>query len=138
MSGIQMALMASGGDAATVNFADVYAYAVNSGASAVSGYRVNDDGFDYKNANGTYTSNQQWVTPTSAGGDYEVNATVSSGVTPVGTIGSWVATSTDPTWTVSRATVGVNLSTLSIQIRRTGTTTVLDTWTVTIEAERDV
>lgn len=131
-----MALMASGSDAATVNFADVYNYVSNSGATAVSAYRVNDDGFDYKGANGTFTSNQQWVTPTSAGGNYEVNATVSSGMTPVGTIGSWVATSTDPTWTVSRATVGVNISTLSIQIRRVGTTTVLDTWTVTIEAER--
>lgn len=135
MSGIQMALLGSE-QAATVNFNDVYAYASNTGAGAVSGYRVNDDGFDYKNANGTYTSFQQWVTPTSAGGNYEVNATVSSGLTPTGTIGSWVATSTDPTWTISRATVGVNLSTLSIQIRRAGTATVLDTWTVTIEAER--
>lgn len=136
MSGIMMALMASGGDTATVNFADVTNYVVNSGAGATSGYRINDDGFDYKNANGTYTSNQQWVTPTSAGGNYEVNATVSSGITPTGTIGSWVATSTDPTWTITRAAVGLNQSVLSIEIRRTGSATVLDTWTVTLEAER--
>lgn len=136
MSGIMMALMASGGETATVNFANVTVYAVNSGAGATAGYRVNDDGFDYSNVNGTYTSNQQWVTPTSAGGNYEVNATVSSGITPTGTIGSWVATSTDPTWTISRATVGVNQSILTIEIRRAGTTTVLDTWTVTLEAER--
>ena len=136
MSGIMMALMASGGETATVNFADVSVYAVNSGAGATAGYRVNDDGFDYSNINGTYTSNQQWVTPTSAGGNYEINATA-SGITPSGpTLGSWVATSTDPTWTITRAVVGVNQSILTIEIRRVGTSTVLDTWTVTLEAER--
>ena len=135
MSGIQMALLGSDKDA-VVNFTDVYAYAVNTGAGAVSGYRVNDDGFDYKNFNGSYILLQQWVDPVSQGGSYEVYATVSSGLTPVGTIGSWGSTSTDPTWTISRAAVGVNISTLSMQVRRTGTATVLDTWTVTIEAER--
>lgn len=121
-----------------VNFNDVTVYAVNSGAGASAGYRVNDDGFDYSGINGTFTSNQQWVTPTSVGGNYEVNASVTSGLTPTGTIGSWVATTTDPTWTITRATVGINTSVLSIQVRAVGTTTVLDTWSVTLEAERDV
>jgi len=136
MTGAIAALVGSGGSSdAVVNFADVYAYATNTGAGATAGYRINDDGFDYKGVNGTFTSNQQWLTPTSQGGLYEVIYSVTSGITPAGPTG-WVATSTDPTWTLTRATVGVNLSELLFQVRRVGTTTVLDTWTVTLEAER--
>lgn len=135
MTGVIAALAGSGSSDAVVNFAGVYVYASNTGAGATAGYRVNDDGFDYKGDNGSFTSNQQWLTPTSQGGLYEVIYSVTSGITPAGPTG-WVATSTDPTWTLTRAAVGVNLSELTFQVRRVGTTTVLDTWTVTLEAER--
>jgi hypothetical protein len=120
---------------ATVNFVDVGVYAVNTG-TAVAGYRVSSDSFDYQGINGTYTVLAQWVTPSSAAGNYEIFATIISGSVSAGTIGSWVATSGSPTWTRVQPVVGTSIVELSMQVRAVGTTTVLDTWTVTLEAER--
>ncbi len=124
---------------AIVNFVDEFVYANSFVSPVTAGYQVNTDGFDYQGINGTYTSLTQWVTPSSQGGNYEVYATVSSGSITTGTIGSWVATSSNPTWTVVRggSTPGINTGVLSMQVRRAGSATVLDTWTVTLQAERN-
>lgn len=120
---------------ATVNFIDVTVLA--SGASGVSaGYRINPSAFDYQSVNGTFTALNQWVTPSSASENYEVFATLVSGALTFGTTGSWVATSGNPLWTRARPTVGTSIAELSMQVRAVGTTTVLDTWSVTLEAER--
>ena len=121
---------------ATVNFIDVNVTAAGS-ASQSAGYLIDTNGFDYTVVNGTGTLYTQWVTPTSAGGDYEVFATVVSGSVSSGTTGSWVATSGSPLWTRAAVVSGtINTVVLSMQVRETGTATVLDTWTVTLEAER--
>ena len=120
---------------ATVNFIDVTVLA--SGASGVSaGYRINPSAFDYQSVNGTFTALSQWVTPSSASGDYEVFASLTSGSVSSGTIGSWVATSGNPLWVRSQPTVGTSIAVLAMQVRKVGTGTVLDTWSVTLEAER--
>jgi hypothetical protein len=124
-----------GKSAATVNFVDVSVYAVNVG-TAIAGYRVSNDSFDYEGINGTFSVLSQWVSPSSAGGNYEIFATIVSGSVSSGTIGSWVATSGSPTWTRNQVVVGSSIVVLSMQVRATGTGTVLDTWTVTLEAER--
>jgi len=121
---------------ATVNFVDVNVYASTSGGGASAGYQINTNGFDYERINGVDTLLSGWVTPTSAGGNYEVFATVTSGSVSSGTTGSWVATSGSPLWVRSQPTVGSSIVVLSMQVRATGTGTVLDTWTVTLEAER--
>lgn len=121
---------------AVVNFVDQSVYSGTS-SPATAGYRVNSDGFDYENVQNVYSVLSQWVTPTSAGGNYEVFATITSGSLTTGTTGSWIATSTNPTWTRSNGVVGTLAQVvLSLQVRATGTLTVLDTWTVTIDAER--
>jgi hypothetical protein len=125
-----------GKSAASVNFSD---HSVYSGTSspATAGYRVNSDGFDYENIQGVYTALTQWATPTSVGGNYEVFATLNSGTLTSGTTGSWIATSTNPTWTRSNGVVGTTqLVNMTMQVRATGTATVLDTWTIDLEAER--
>ena len=121
---------------ATVNFVDVNVYASSSGSGASAGYQINTNGFDYQRINGADTLLSQWVTPSSAGGNYEVFATVTSGFLSSGTTGSWVATSGSPLWVKTQAVPGNSIVTLSMQVRATGTGTVLDTWTVTLEAER--
>jgi hypothetical protein len=122
---------------ATVNFVDTTVYAFNTGANATAGYRINPSGLDYQSLNGgAYSSLNQWVTPTSASNNYEVFATVSSGSLSSGTTGSWVATSTNPAWTRTRTSIGTDIVVLSMQVRAVGSGTVLDTWTVTLEAER--
>ena len=139
MSGIQMALLGSSSSAAApvVNFIDAYVVSSNS-SPATAAYRVNTNGFDYEGIQGTFTVLTQWVTPSSAGANYEVFATVSSGSVTTGTTGSWVATSGSPTWTRTAGTpgAGAQIVVLSMQVRAVGSGTVLDTWTVTLEAER--
>jgi hypothetical protein len=121
---------------ATVDFIDVNVSAAGS-ASQSAGYLIDVNGFDYTVVNGTGSLYTQWVTPTSAGGNYEVFATVTSGTLSSGTTGSWVATSGSPLWTRATVIIGtINTVVLSMQVRATGTTTVLDTWTVSLEAER--
>lgn len=134
MSGIQMALLGAAGD--RVDFIDANVSAINSGGGASAAYRVNTNGSDYQGVNGTFTVLTQWVTPASSGGNYEVFATVTAGSLSSGTTGSWVATSTSPTWTRSQAVIGSNDVTLTMQVRQAGGTAVLDTWTVYLYAER--
>ena len=121
---------------AVVNFNNQYISSNQSGP-ATAGYRVNSDGFDYQNVQNVYSALTQWVTPTSAGGNYEVFATLNSGTLTTGTTGSWIATSTNPTWTRSNGSVGtIVFVNMTMQIRATGSGTVLDTWTIDLEAER--
>ena len=121
---------------ATVNFNDATVTAAGV-PSQSAGYRINTNGFVYQVVNGVDTSLGQWVTPSSAGGNYEVFATLVSGTLSSGTTGSWVATSGTPLWTRVAAISGtINTVVLSMQVRATGTGTVLDTWSVTLEAER--
>jgi hypothetical protein len=121
---------------ATVNFNDAVVTAAGV-PSQSAGYRINTNGFVYEVVNGVDTSLGQWVTPSSAGGNYEVFATVTSGSVSSGTTGSWVATSGSPLWTRVAVISGtINIVELVMDVRATGTGTVLDSWSVTLEAER--
>jgi hypothetical protein len=121
---------------ATVNFNDAVVTAAGV-PSQSAGYRINTNGFVYQVVNGVDTSLGQWVTPSSAGGNYEVYATLVSGTLSSGTTGSWVATSGTPLWTRVAVISGtINTVELGMDVRATGTGTVLDSWSVTLEAER--
>ena len=134
MSGIHMALLGSAGD--RVDFIDVNITATRAGAAAQAIYQINTNGSDYQTVNGTSSVLSQWVTPASSGGNYEVFATLTGGSLSFGTTGSWVATSTSPQWIRTQPVVGSSDATLSMQVRATGSSTVLDTWTVYLYAER--
>lgn len=104
-------------------------------ATATNGYRLNSNGKVYDNGNGTYSFIEDWVTPTGAASSYEALVTVTSGSLSSGTSGSWLALSSTRDWTVTRTSVGTNTCTFTVDIRKVGTTTVLDSATITIEAE---
>jgi hypothetical protein len=121
---------------ATVDFNDEI-IVVAGFPSQSAGYRINTNGFVYEVVNGVDTSLGQWVTPSSAGGNYEVYVTLVSGTLSSGTTGSWVATSGSPLWTRVAAIPGtINIVELVMEVRATGTGTILDTWSVQLEAER--
>jgi hypothetical protein len=121
---------------ATVNFVDAYVTAAGV-PSQSAGYRIDTNGFDYQVVNAVDTLLSGWVSPSAAGGNYEVYATVTSGSVSSGTTGSWVATSGSPLWTrVAAISPSINTVVLSMQVRAVSTVTVLDTWTVTLEAEK--
>lgn len=129
-----------GTSAAVVNFSDHTVYAADFG-SAQAGYQIFGSGAGSGNAYqfvnfGGLTLVEQWVTPTSAAGDYEVYVTNTGSAISGGTLNSWVALTGNPAWYLDVYGSGTSLvSYLSMQVRRVGTSTVLDTWTVTLDAQ---
>jgi len=79
---------------------------------------------------------ENWVTPTSGAANYEALVTILTGSLTGGTTGSWVALSSNRTW--YKAISGFNNYqevSFTVQIRRVGTATVLDTATIYLEVE---
>lgn len=69
--------------------------------------------------------------------DYEVFATLNSGDSPTGPIGSWVALSTTRTWALTAViSPEIKSCSLGLEIRPAGGGANLDTATITISAER--
>lgn len=97
-------------------------------------YDIRTNGNSYVN----YSLYEQWCTPTSAATNYEVYATLTSGSLTYGTTGSWLPVTSILQWYVQRTSIGTSTASLSMQVRRTGTSTVLDTWTVDFVATVDV
>ena len=146
MSGIQIALLGANSVTATATIVLTSQTGLNSivdqvgaGSTATVSYQIASNGKVYKTIGATTTEIEQWCTPTSAAGDYEVFATLNSSTgsgLASGTTGAWLALTSNRTWTVTESTSG-NSSTaeLGMQIRKIGTGTVLATATITLEAE---
>jgi len=137
MSGIHMALLGSVGDPATIFITDQFVTDFTGGArSASTGYRLTSAGLAQTQSGlGAYATVETWCTPTSEAINYDVLVTVTAGTLSSGTSGTWVSLSTTQTWTRT-ATIGTNsLCTFTVEIRRTGTTTVLDSATISLEAD---
>lgn len=86
-----------------------------------------------------------WVNPTSEAVNYEFKATVLSGSLSHGSTGTWLPPSTPSwvpgsaaaNWTVTNSTPGTtSTAVLLVEVRRAGTTTVLDSATYTISATK--
>lgn len=88
------------------------------------------------NSGGTLTLGS-WIDDVSQAGNYEVLATLISGTLTSGTIGTYQSLSTNRTWVVSKSGAGSKTCTFSIQIRKTGTGTVLDSSNITLTASVD-
>jgi hypothetical protein len=106
--------------------------------SALAGYEINSDGRVYA-INGTSfiaTEIEQWATPTSVANQYEVYATLMSGTLTFGSLNTWLSLGTTRDWYIEQVSSGSSFTTVSFQVRKIGTTTVLDTWTVDLDATR--
>lgn len=78
-----------------------------------------------------------WITPRSAtvGDDYEIRVTLDSGVSlDSGTVGSWLALSSNRTWTQTRVSTGNDVSNITIEIRRAASGSVLLSKAVSVTA----
>jgi hypothetical protein len=106
--------------------------------SALAGYQINSNGRVYSIETSSFITYEleQWATPTSVANQYEVYATVLSGALQLtfGDVNTWLSLGTTRDWYTERPTSGVNVVILSFDVRKIGTTTVLDTWQVTLEA----
>lgn len=140
MSGVQMMVLAGAGR--TVNFTDLTGlneiYAGRVAATATAGYRINPStGYADKNINGTYSQIEQWSFPISEAINYEVKATVLAGTVDSGTTGSFLTTTASREWQKVQSVNGIDTVQLQFEIREAGGSTILDTWYVTLTAERE-
>lgn len=92
MLGIEIIRRLGGG--ATVALADDTVF-----GTRYAEWTIGFDGFTYKRkTSGAATQEAAWIYPQSGTVNYEVRATVSSGDTPPGTIGSWISLGISSTW----------------------------------------
>lgn len=102
--------------------------------TAYAFYSINNTG--YVTATGNPTT--QWSFPLSAASNFEVYATLVSGSVTSGTFNTWLSLGTSRIWECAQNSVGTESAEISFQVRKIGTTTVLDTWTLNIDATVDV
>ena len=103
--------------------------------SATAGYRLTNAGQVDQLEQSTYSNLEQWCTPTSQATNYEVYATLVYGTVYGDPTGMWLLLTNTREWLVSVPTGGYEQAQLFVEIRRTGTTTVLDSATITITAD---
>jgi len=126
-----------GTSAVVISLTDQFAFDFSGGArTATTGYRLTSGGLAQILENLTYTTVETWCTPTGEAVNYEafVDNITGSGLTS-GPTGAWVALSTTQTWTLVATPGNGELTTFDVSIRRAGTTTVLDTATITLESD---
>lgn len=110
---------------------------VSSPASATCSFRLTNAGLIQSLNTGGTTELGAWISDTSLAGNYEVRATLVSGTLSGGTVGSYEVLSSTRTWFVTRSGSGSKECTFTVEIRKTGTGTVLDSSNVTITAAVD-
>lgn len=101
-------------------------------------YRVSLDGYVYGTDFGVIQQLQQWITPTSQASNYEVYATLIAGSLSGGTLNTWLPVTSILEWYTQVTSLGTQEATLSFQVRKTGTSTVLDTWAITLTATVEI
>jgi hypothetical protein len=135
MSILLAAFGAIGGD--RISLSGVSVSSVGAGTQTAT-YTLESDGDVMSATTGGGSVDQgDWISPkASAPSDYEVQATLVSGTLSTGTTGSWLALSSNRSWTLTRVVVGVaDQVELTIEIRK-GSGATLATATVTLDAER--
>lgn len=105
-------------------------------ASANAEYRLGADGIAYTRVgSGSYVSAETWCSPVDEAGNYEARVTVTSGTLSTGTTGSWLSLASAQTWTRTANAGALQSCTMTVEVRRTGSGTVLDSATITLEAD---
>jgi hypothetical protein len=105
------------------------------GSNASAGYQLTSAGAANEIVGASTSFLETWCSPSGEAVNYEVFVTVSGSPLTIGFINAWTALSTTRTWRLD-AGIGNNLtSTLSVTVRRVGTTTPTYSATITLNAD---
>lgn len=135
MSGVSCILMGSGdGLPGEVSMPDTSPDAYAVGFTATASLRL---------SGGSYTSTGQagggYCNPLSVNSSLEARLTVQSGSNPTGSaLSTWLALTTDRTWSISRGSVGLNSSVCLLELRDAVSGIVRDTATISFTAQVDI
>lgn len=108
------------------------------GTTATAQYRLSNDGsIDATQGTNTIQNVGFWFEDVDSPSDYECRATADPGEVSSGTLNTWLSLGTSRTWTLSSPTVsGVLEGEIFVEIRRASDQVVLDSATITLQAER--
>lgn len=120
-------------ESVSISNVSIFASRVASG-TAIARYTLQSSGDIQRTNNTTNTDIGDWVTPKSAASNYECRATLVSGTLTSGTTGTWLALTSNRSWSCEQSLTGTEAATVSIELRKVGTATVLDTATIQLEA----
>ncbi len=135
MTGIHAALAAAGGD--FVNLLGGTGNQTQAAGTPTVTYTLTAAGLEELNrSTAGLVFSRTFFRPSTNLANYEVRATVISGAVTTGTTGTFQALGVARAWSVSVAAPGVADVSLTIEIRRIGTTQILATATVTMSVER--
>ncbi len=105
------------------------------GSTASAGYQLTSVGAANEIVGASTSFLQTWCSPSGEAVNYEVYVTVTGSPLTIGFVNAWTALSTTRTWRLD-AGIGQNLfTTLSVQVRRVGTTTPVYSATVDLNAD---
>jgi hypothetical protein len=130
MTGVIAALAGNAANTTSINVPSEAVFIITSSPATVS-YSLQSDGQIVAT---NVLDIRYWITPQSGMSDYEVLATLNYGGVDSGVIGSWQALNASRTWELT-SLGGFVSSQMVLQIRRIGTTTILDSATITLQAE---
>lgn len=121
----------------TVNITDQSIQVINPSTRATAGYRLNSSGIAESLSNLAYTTLETWLL-SGAASDYEVRVTLSLGTLSSGTTGTWQNLGTSRSWTVvaGNSYPEIAEAEIVVEIRDATTLMILDTATITLQAER--
>lgn len=89
-------------------------------------------------SNNTVVDVGSWVVPNLSNCYYECFATLDSGTLTSGTTGSWLVLTSTRTWTLESTGPGLQAAQITVTIRHLGTTAIVATSVVTLNAEVSV
>jgi hypothetical protein len=130
-------LFPRGSNGAVVNIYDAAVYSISpfGGGGTTATIRFKSNGtWEEDTSGGGTLSYGDWVTPTSAASDFEIRATVVSGTVIGSATGSWLALSSDRSWS-RRAIGGFQEATITVEIRRASDSVVVDSADIYLYAE---
>lgn len=134
MTGSLQMLLAAGSNV-VVDFTN-QTIAAGGVSTASAGYKLTTTGEarEILNSDGTPSDNllEQGITPSGATSNYEVYATASPAPTN-GTLNTWLALTSDRTWSNDQSGSGLNSTIVTFQIRPVSGS-VVDTWDVELSA----
>ena len=125
-----------GTTAVSITLGSYDVYDVTGGLSiAQAGYQLTSAGVENEISGTSTNFLGNWCTPSGQAVNYEVYVTVTGSPLTIGFINAWTALSTTRTWRLD-AGISENLtSTLSVTVRRVGTTTPTYTATINLYAD---
>jgi hypothetical protein len=138
MSGAFLTLLGAGGGASavTINLSQQFKFAFNFGAPASAEYQLNSNGnVEYSENGGAFSVLEAWCIPAAQAANYECFATQVTGGLVTGTLGVWLALSSSRSWSITQPNPGVERAIINVGIRRVGTTTILASADIEMNAE---